>query len=191
MLWAQCPAQQLSSLRITRACRLQQLRKPATADQRAHNSASCGHLSACSGFRVFHLPTASGCRSSASLFIVVVRACSASPADYLGCYHAFLVQNLNTPAGSVYVSFGDWSGGKVTPGNSQPAILSVGTLSPGASKMVYFYLQSPDSVDSTVDTTFVVKVWRFRPSSHANSGFTSAFNFTLSVKDSLAAAGEI
>lgn len=119
------------------------------------------------------------------------RAFSASPADYLGSYHAFLVENVNAPSGSVYVSFGDWSGGKVMPGNSQPAILNVGTLAPGASKMVYFYLQSPDSVDSTVGTTFVVKVWRFRPSSHANSGFTSAFNFTLSVKDSLDAAGEI
>lgn len=90
----------------------------------------------------------------------------------------------------MYVSFGDWSGGKVTPGNSQPAILSAGTLAPGASKMVYFYLQSPDSVDTTVGTTFLVKVWRFRPSSHSNSGFDSSFNFTLNVKDSLSAAGE-
>jgi hypothetical protein len=104
---------------------------------------------------------------------------------YLGSYFAFLITNTNAAAGFTYASFGDVVGGKIALAPSQPAVLSAGYLATGASKMVYAYFVTTDSVDSTTPTNFSVKVWTFRPTRHSDSGYSVVKAFQLSVKDSI------
>jgi len=104
---------------------------------------------------------------------------------FLGGYFAFLVTNVASPAGFAYASVGDFVGGKIALAPSQSPVLSAGYLAPGSSKMVYAYFTAADSIDSTVNTNFSMKVWTFRPSTHADSGFAVKTAMDMAVKNSI------
>jgi len=104
---------------------------------------------------------------------------------FLGGYFGFLVTNVASPAGYAYASVGDFVGGKISLAPTQSSVLSAGYLAPGSSKMVYAYFTATDSIDSTVNTNFSVKVWTFRPHAHADIGFSVKAAMDMFVKNSI------